>query len=147
MCRRHAHRGIQRHQLGNCVGAQNFGGRLRLHGSHAFAVGAKHAGHVRQVQFSLRIVSSQLPKMSLQCRSLERVDPGVDLAQRHLLRRQRLLFDNRLYLRRFRSAPHNPPVARGILRGCGQNRHRGAFSLMEAPQPLDGLGPDQRDIP
>ena len=111
------------------------------------ALGAQQRQHVGQVELALRVVGAQLLQRLQQVAARERVDAGVDLADRLLLGRR---VAGRLGLHHPLDAAlrvaHDAPVAARVLELHRRHRGRRAALLVGARERGDRVGGDQRDV-
>ena len=125
--------------------------RQRRVGDHVradrLALGAQQRQHVGQVELALRVVGAQLLQRLEQVAARERVDAGVDLADRLLLGRR---VAGRLGLHHPLDAAlrvaHDAPVAARVLELHRRHRGRRAALLVGARERGDRLGGDQRHV-
>ena len=107
--------------------------------------GAQERQHVGQVELALGVVGGQRLERLEQVAARERVDAGVDLADRLLLRGRvagRLGLHHPLDVAV--GGAHDAAVARGVLELHGRHRGRRAAVLVGARERVDRLGGDQR---
>ena len=116
-------------------------------GADELAVGAQERQHVGQVELALGVVGGEAAERVEQVAARERVDAGVDLADRLLLGRRvagRLRLDHALDAA-VGGADH-APVAGRVLELHRRHRRRGAALLVRLRERGDRLGGDQRHV-
>ncbi len=103
-----------------------------------------HRDHVGQVILTLGIIPTH-PAQRLEDEGrLEGVDAGIDLANRALLRRRVLFFDNAQD--RFAISPNDASVTVGIGHLGGKDRDRRLLGPVVGKQAIEGFPPQQRNV-
>ena len=113
-------------------------------GADPLAVGACDPDHVGEVELALSVVGRQPRETVAQGGHVERVDAGVDLADRLLGRRRVLLLDDRVH--GAVGTADDAAVAGRLVELRGQHGHGVALLGVVVDERAQGLGGEQRDV-
>ena len=126
------------------VDAETFVVVLDDHAGHGQAIGSQQTEHVREVVLALRVIAVELIEMAQERRCGKAIDAGIALANRALLLRAVLLFDDAGHVAT--RVTHDTPVSKGIGGHHREHRRGGTTCLMRFDEMLDGACRDERGV-